>query len=219
MLYDCSIQSYLPFAEFCGLIFCRNWCSGLSSWKCCLSGILSKSHSPIATKLHLQRCQKKYVFFNQTISDKYSVLSPREIYPSVVIHSPLIRPPAKIEVSDIRPQMQWSLDSNKLYSSKSFVWPSLVSSCFFEFWSLEMEKLIPFFPLQVDIKPLGSRLGTEKQRQEPGGFHLLHLVKVGLCENQGSWPQIFEFSRLLVVHINAFRHWIEHHTSVECYKQ
>lgn len=45
--------------------------------------ILSKSHSPIATQHDLQRCQKKYVFFNQTISYKYSVLSPREIYPSV----------------------------------------------------------------------------------------------------------------------------------------
>lgn len=69
--------------------------------------ILSKSHSPIATQHDLQRCQKKYVFFNQTTVFHTNTVSISTRDLSIcVIHSPPIRPPAKIEVSDIRPQMQ-----------------------------------------------------------------------------------------------------------------
>ena len=133
MLHDCSIRLIFRSQNSVDSSFAGIDVQVFHPENVAFPVILSKSHSPIATQHDLQRCQKKYVFSIKLFHTKTQFYLHETDLSICVIHSPPIRPPAKIEVSDIRPQMQWSLNSNKLYSSKSFVWPSLISSCFLNF--------------------------------------------------------------------------------------
>lgn len=90
-----------------------------------------------------------------------------------------------------------------------------MSSCFFRFWSFEMENLIPYIPSYLRHQTPWIQTGDWEAKTRAWWVPPSLPCRSVLWESRAAGPKC-STSRLLVVHINAFRHWIEHHTSVIC---